>query len=57
MDKKQGFIIDSYQFYKIAMDGYSKAKEGCEIHRQNEALVSIVFSALARVSRKYRNIF
>lgn len=47
MQKAQGFIVDSYHFYKIAIDGYLKSKQGYEIHRQNDALVSIVFSALA----------
>lgn len=47
MEKNQGYIIDSSHLYKIAYDGYLKAKEGFEIHRQNEALVSIVFAALA----------
>jgi len=47
MQKAQGFIADSYHFYEIAIDGYLKSKPRYEIHRQNDALVSIVFSALA----------
>jgi hypothetical protein len=47
MPLNQGFIVDSYRFYQIAKDGYSKAREGFEIHTQNDALVSIIFSALA----------
>jgi hypothetical protein len=47
MQRAQGFIADSYHLYKIAIDGYLKSKQGFEIHRQYDALVSIVFSALA----------
>lgn len=47
MQQTEGFIADSYHLYRIATDGYSKSKAGFEIHRQNDALVSIVFSALA----------
>jgi hypothetical protein len=47
MQPMKGFIADSYHLYKIAVDGYFKSREGFEIHRQNDALVSIVFSALA----------
>lgn len=47
MQPIQGFIADSYHFYKIAKDGYLKASQAYEIHRQNDALVSIIFSALA----------
>ena len=47
MQKAQGFVVDSYHFYEIAVDGHLKSKQGFEIHRQNDALVSIVFSALA----------
>ncbi|MBE9199670.1 MULTISPECIES: hypothetical protein [unclassified Nodularia (in: cyanobacteria)] len=43
----QGFIVDSYRFYQIAKDGYSKANQGFEDSTQNDALVAIVFSALA----------
>ncbi|WP_334947001.1 hypothetical protein [Nostoc sp.] len=47
MQPIQGFIADSYHFYQIAKDAYFKASEGFEIHRQNDALISIIFSALA----------
>ncbi|HLP90778.1 MAG TPA: hypothetical protein VK184_19630 [Nostocaceae cyanobacterium] len=47
MQPLQGFIVDSYRFYKIAKDGYFKASQGFEIHSQDDALVSIVFSALS----------
>jgi len=47
MQRAQGFIADSYHLYKIAIDGYLKSMQGFEIHRQYDALVSIVFSALA----------
>jgi hypothetical protein len=47
MQKIQGFLVDSYHFYQIAKDGYYKASKGFEIHRQDDALVSIIFSALA----------
>ncbi len=47
MQPSQGFIVDSYHFYQIAKDGYLKASQGFEIHRQNDALISIIFSALA----------
>lgn len=47
MQPIQGFIVDSYHFYEIAKNGYLKASQGFAIHRQNEALVSIIFSALA----------
>ena len=45
--RPQGFIENSHHLYKIAIDGYSKSSQGFAIHRQNDALVSIVFSALA----------
>ncbi len=47
MQPDQGFIIDSDHLFKIAKDGYQKASQGHEIHRQNDAIVAIVFSALA----------
>ncbi|MFN6539780.1 MAG: hypothetical protein RM021_026000 [Nostoc sp. EkiNYC01] len=47
MQPIQGFIVDSYHLYEIAKNGYFKASEGFEIHRQNDALISIIFSALA----------
>ena len=47
MQPDQGFIIDSEHLFKIAKDGYQKASQGSEIHRQNDAIVAIVFSALA----------
>lgn len=47
MQPNQGFIIDSDHLFKIAKDGYQKASQGHEIHRQNDAIVAIVFSALA----------
>ena len=47
MQKNQGFFVDSYHFYQSAKDGYYKASKGFEIHRQDDALVSIIFSALA----------
>lgn len=47
MQPIQGFIADSYHFYQIAKDGYLKASQCFEIHRQNDALISIIFSALA----------
>lgn len=47
MQPIQGFIVDSYHLYEIAKNGYLKASQGYEIHRQNDALVSIIFSALA----------
>ncbi|NTW19397.1 MAG: hypothetical protein HGA42_07225 [Nostocales cyanobacterium W4_Combined_metabat2_030] len=47
MPLNQGFIVDSYRLYQIAKDGYYKARKGFEIHSQNDALVSIIFSALA----------
>ena len=45
MQPNQGFIIDSYHLFEIAKDGYQKASRGDEIHRQNDAIVAIVFSA------------
>ncbi|MDB9308865.1 hypothetical protein PN471_09490 [Aphanizomenon sp. CS-733/32] len=47
MQAVQGFFVDSSRFYKIAKNGYLKATEGFEIHTQDDALVSIIFSALA----------
>lgn len=47
MQKTQEFIADSYHLYEIAINGHSKSKQGFEIHRQNDALVSMVFTALA----------
>lgn len=47
MEKLQGFMVDSHHLYEIAKTGYFNAKQGFEIHRQKDALVSIVFSALA----------
>jgi hypothetical protein len=47
MQPDQGFIIDSDHLFKIAKDGYQKASQGSEIHQQNDAIVAIVFSALA----------
>ena len=47
MQPDQGFIIDSEHLFKIAKDGYQKASQGSEINRQNDAIVAIVFSALA----------
>ena len=48
MQPDQGFIIiDSDHLFKIAKDGYQKASQGHEIHRQNDAIIAIVFSALA----------
>lgn len=47
MQPIKGFIADSYHLYKIAVNGYFKSREGSKIHRQDDALVSIVFSALA----------
>jgi len=47
MERAQGFFVDSYHLYQIAIDGYYKSSKGFDIHRQNDALVSIVFSALA----------
>jgi hypothetical protein len=43
----QGFIIGSYHLYSIAKDAYHNAKQGFSIHRQNDALVAIIFSALS----------
>jgi hypothetical protein len=47
MQAVQGFLSDSIRFYKIAKNGYLKASKGFEIHTQDDALVSIIFSALA----------
>ena len=47
MKPNQGFIIDSQHFYRIAFDSYEKAKKGYTIHRQDDALVSIIFSAFS----------
>lgn len=47
MQSNQGFIIDSYHFYDIAKESYDKAQKGSVIHRQNDALVAIVFAALS----------
>lgn len=43
----QGFIVDSYHFYNIARKSYYKARRGFTIHRQNDALVAIIFAALS----------
>lgn len=40
-------IIDSFHFYEIAVENYERAEKGFKIHRQNDAIVAIVFSALA----------
>jgi len=47
MQPSKGFIIDSYHLYTIARDAYYKAKQGFAIHRQNDALVAIIFAALS----------
>ncbi len=47
MQPSQGFILDSYHFYKIAKDSYYQARQGFTIHRQNDALVAIIFAALS----------
>ncbi|HCF28823.1 MAG TPA: hypothetical protein DEV81_16825 [Cyanobacteria bacterium UBA11049] len=47
MQLNQGFIIDSYHFYNIAKESYYKAQQGFTIHRQNDALVAIIFAALS----------
>jgi len=47
MQPSQGSIIDSYHLYTIARNAYYKAKQGFSIHRQNDALVAIIFSALS----------
>jgi hypothetical protein len=47
MQQAQGFIVNSDHLYKIATDGYLRAKKGAENQRQNDAFVSVVFSALA----------
>lgn len=47
MQLSQGFIIDSYHFYNIAKESYYKAQQGFDIHRQNDALVAIIFAALS----------
>lgn len=43
----QGFIADSYHFYNIARESYHKARQGFTIHRQDDALVAIIFAALS----------
>jgi hypothetical protein len=43
----QGFILDSYHFFQIAKDSYYKSRQSFPIHRQNDALVAIVFAALS----------
>lgn len=43
----QGFIADSYHFYNIARESYDNARQGYAIHRQNDALVAIIFAALS----------
>lgn len=43
----QGFIADSYHFYNIARESYHNARQGSNIHRQNDALVAIIFAALS----------
>ncbi len=47
MQPQQGCIKNSDLLFKIAKDGYQKASQGHVIHRQNDAIVAIVFSALA----------
>lgn len=47
MQPNQGFIIYSDHLFKIAKNGYQKASQGDKIYRQNDAIVAIVFSALA----------
>jgi len=47
MKPNQRFIIDSYHFYKIALDSYERAKKRYKRHMQKDALVSIVFSAFS----------
>ncbi len=47
MKQNQGFIVDSNHFYKIALDSYERAKKGYERHMQDDALVSIIFSAFS----------
>ena len=47
MQPGQGFIIDSDRLFELAKNGYQKASQGNEIHQQNDAIVAIVFSALA----------
>lgn len=47
MQSNQGFIIDSHHFYNIAKESYYKAQQGFIIHRQNDALVAIIFAALS----------
>lgn len=43
----QGFIADSYHFYNIARESYHNTRQGSTIHRQNDALVAIIFAALS----------
>lgn len=43
----KGFIEDSYHFYNIARDSYYKARQGFTTHRQDNALVAIIFAALS----------
>lgn len=47
MQSNQGFIIDSHHFYNIAKESYYKAQQGFTIHRQDDALVAIIFAALS----------
>ncbi|MBZ8181550.1 hypothetical protein [Oscillatoria salina] len=47
MEPNQGIIIDSYHFYNLAKDAYYQAKQKPKIHRQNEAAISVIFSALS----------
>ena len=47
MEPIKGFILDSVLFYRIAKAHYIEARKGFEIHRQNDALVSIIFCALS----------
>ncbi len=47
MQPPPGFIIDSDYLFEIAKDGYQKASKGNVKHKQRDAMVAIVFSALA----------
>lgn len=47
MQPNQGFIGNAEQFYQIARNAYHQAKQDFDDHRQNNALVAIVFSALS----------